>query len=305
MSVLPVQAVCFPRLDAHVEAGMHIRRMLLILLVLMGFLFPGRALCEEKPLWELGVGAGFLQMPDYRGSGENRRYLLPYPYFVYRGDILKVEKERISGRIFETERLLLDISFNGSVPVKSSDNPDRRGMPDLDPTFEMGPSLNITLLENKQDRYKLTLTVPVRAAFSTDFSSVRHEGWVFHPRLNFEKADMIPGSGVNVGLSAGPMFADQGYHRYYYTVDPAFATSLRAPYAAGGGYSGSTFTVGLNKILKPFILNAFVGLDFLQGATFENSPLVKNKYSMMYGFAVSWIFLQSSERVKKEMNGRP
>jgi outer membrane protein len=281
------------------EAGMHIRRLLLILFVLWGILSPGRALCEEEPLWELGGGLGFLQMPDYRGSGENRRYLLPYPYFVYRGDIVRVEKERISGRIFETERLLLDISFNGSVPVKSSDNPDRRGMTDLDPTFEMGPSLNITLFENRQDRYKLTLSLPVRAAFSTDFSSVRHEGWIFHPRLNFEKADMIPGSGVNMGLSAGPMFADQGYHRYYYTVDPAFATSLRAPYTAGGGYSGSTFTVGLNKTLNPFILNAFVSLDYLKGAVFEDSPLVKNKYSMMYGLAVSWIFLKSSERVQK------
>jgi MipA family protein len=284
---------------------MHIRHLLVIPLVLWGFLSPGRALCEEKPLWELGVGLGFLQMPDYRGSSESRSYLLPYPYFIYRGDILKVEKERISGRIFETERLLLDISFNGNVPVDSSKNQDRQGMPDLDPTFEMGPSLNITLLENRQDRYKLTLTLPVRAVFSTDFSSVHHEGWVFHPRLNFEKADVIPGSGVNLGLSTGPMFADQGYHRYYYTVDPIFATSSRSPYSAGSGYGGSTVTIGLNKILKPLILNAFISLDFLQGAVFEDSPLVKNKYSMMYGFAVSWIFLQSSERVRGKSNGHP
>lgn len=278
---------------------MHIRRLLVILFVLWGILSPGRALCEEEPLWELGVGLGFLQMPDYRGSDENRRYLLPYPYFVYRGDILKVEKERISGRIFETERLLLDISFNGSVPVDSADNQARKGMSDLDPTFEIGPSLNMTLLEDKQNRYKLSFTLPVRAAFSTDFASVRHEGWVFHPRLNFEKADMIPGSGVNLGLSAGPMFADRGYHRYFYTVDPAYATASRRPYAADGGYSGSTITVGFNKTLEPFIINAFVSLDFLQGAAFEDSPLVKNKNSVMGGFTVSWIFLKSSERVNK------
>lgn len=278
---------------------MHIRRLLVILFVLWGILSPGRALCEEEPLWELGVGLGFLQMPDYRGSDENRRYLLPYHYFVYRGDILKVEKERISGRIFETERLLLDISFNGSVPVDSADNQARKGMSDLDPTFEIGPSLNMTLLEDKQNRYKLSFTLPVRAAFSTDFASVRHEGWVFHPRLNFEKADMIPGSGVNLGLSAGPMFADRGYHRYFYTVDPAYATASRRPYAADGGYSGSTITVGFNKTLEPFIINAFVSLDFLQGAAFEDSPLVKNKNSVMGGFTVSWIFLKSSERVNK------
>jgi len=278
---------------------MQIRCPWVILFILLSILFPVRALCEEKPLWELGVGLGFLQMPDYRGSDENRRYLLPYPYFVYRGDILRVERERISGRIFETDRVLLDISLNGSVPVDSSKNQERQGMTDLDPTFEIGPSLNITLLEDRQDRYKLKLALPVRAVFSTDFSSVRHEGWVFHPRLSFENADIIPGAGLNLGLSVGPMFADQGYHRYFYAVDPAFATSLRAPYDAGGGYSGSTFTVGLNKTLSPFILNAFVSLDFLQGAAFEDSPLVKNKYSVMYGFAVSWIFLKSSERVQK------
>jgi outer membrane protein len=283
---------------------MRIRNPWVMLFGLLVFLSPARALCEEKPLWELGAGLAALQMPDYRGSDHNRRYLLPYPYFVYRGDVLRIERERISGRIFETERLLLDISFNGGVPVKSSDNPDRRGMADLDPTFEAGPSLSITLMEDRQDRYKLKLTVPVRAVFSTDFSSVRHEGWVFHPRLSFEKADMIPGSGVNVGLSAGPMFADQGYHRYYYTVDPAFATSSRAPYDAGGGYSGSTFTVGLNKALNPFILNAFVSLDYLKGAVFEESSLVKTRSSWMCGFTVSWIFLKSSRMVPQGGPGR-
>jgi len=277
---------------------MRIRRPFIHIFILLMLLSPVRAWCEEKPLWELGAGLLLLQMPDYRGSDENRRYLLPYPYFVYRGDILRVERERISGRIFETDRLLLDISLNGNVPVNSSENPDRRGMADLDPTFEIGPSLNVTLLENRQDHYKLKLTLPIRAAFSTDFSSVRHEGWVFHPRLVFEKADMIAGSGVNLGISAGPMFADRGYHRYFYAVDPPYATPARRSYEAGGGYSGSTLTVGLNKNIKPFIIGAFVSLDFLQGAAFEGSPLVKNKYAVMTGITVSWVFLKSSKMVE-------
>ena len=277
----------------------HFRRLFIQLFILGMVLSPVRAWCAEKPLWELGAGLFFLQMPDYRGSNENRRYILPYPYFVYRGEVLRVEKERISGRIFETDRLLLDISGHGSAPVSSSDNPDRRGMEDLDPTFEMGPSLKVTLLENRQDHYKLTFTVPIRAAFSTDLSSVRHEGWVFHPRLVFEKADMIAGSGLNLGISAGPMFADRGYHRYFYGVDPPYATPSRPAYEAGGGYSGSTLTVGLSKNLKPFIVSAFVSVDFLQGAVFEESPLVKNKYAVMAGFAVSWVFLKSSRMVEK------
>jgi len=278
---------------------MQIRHPWIILTLLLIALCPVRALCDDKPLWEAGVGLAVLQMPDYRGSDEYRGYLLPYPYLIYRGNILSVQRERISGRIFETDRLLLDISLNGSAPVDSSDNPDRRGMPDLDPTFEIGPSLNITLLENRQENFTLKLALPVRAFFSTDFSSVRREGWVFHPRLNFEKADMIPGTGLTLGISLGPMFADRDYHDYYYTVDPAYATPSRPPYDAAGGYSGSTATVGLSKIMNPVILGAFVSLDYLDGAVFEESPMVKTRYSWMYGFTVSWIFLKSTERVQK------
>ncbi|MCK9364515.1 MAG: MipA/OmpV family protein [Syntrophales bacterium] len=279
---------------------MRIRHVMMVTLMLSVFLLPSSAIGEEKPLWEVGAGLAVLQMPDYRGSDEKRLYLLPYPYIIYRGDILKVDRERISGRIFKTDRLLLDFSLFGSAPVDSSQNTARSGMSDLDPMFEIGPSLNIALLENRQDRYKLNLTLPVRAVFSTDFSSLRHKGWVFSPRLVFEKTDLIPESGLNLGISVGPMFADSVYHRYFYSVEPAYATAQRPSYDAGCGYSGSTLTLGLNKGFKQFIFNAFVSVDFLQGAVIEDSPLVKTRYSVMSGFSVSWIFLKSAKRVPAE-----
>jgi outer membrane protein len=276
---------------------MQIRRGLMTALILLGFLLPQHALCAEKPLWELGAGLALLRMPDYRGSDESRFYLLPYPYLIYRGDILKVDRERISGRIFKTDNLLLDISVFGSVPVRSSKNTARSGMPDLDPTFEIGPSLNIKLWENKPDHYKLNFILPVRAVFSTDFTSVRREGWVFSPRLSFEKENIIPETGLNLGISAGPMFANSDYHSYYYSVEPEYATSSRPAYSAGSGYSGSTLSVGFNKGHKQLIFNAFVSMDFLRGAVYEESPLVKTKYSFMYGFTVSWVFLKSEKMV--------
>jgi outer membrane scaffolding protein for murein synthesis (MipA/OmpV family) len=261
------------------------------------FLSAQNVIGGEKPLWEIGAGFALLRMPDYRGSDESRFYLLPYPYLVYRGDFLNVERERISGRIFKTDRLLLDFSLFGNVPVDSSHNNARSGMPDLDSTFEIGPSLNITLLENQPDSYKLNLALPVRAVFSTDFSSLSHEGWIFCPRLIFEKNDLISNTGLNLGISTGPSFADRNYHRYFYTVEPGYATAYRPSYEAGSGYSGSTLTIGLNKGFKQLIFNAFVSVDFLQGAVIEDSPLVKKKYSLMSGFAVSWIFLKSAKLV--------
>ncbi|MEN6374609.1 MAG: MipA/OmpV family protein [Smithella sp.] len=270
-------------------------RVLIFLLFLLIVLFPQGAASEEKPLWELGIGAAFLQMPDYRGSDEYKFYVLPYPYLVYRGDILKVDDRRISGRIFKTDRVLLDFSIFGSVPVESSDNTARAGMPDLDPTFELGPALRIIILENRPDDYKLSLTLPIRAVFSTDFSSLHREGWIFSPRINFEKGDIIPETGIKLGISAGPMFADSSYHDYFYTVEPAYATQVRPAYSAGGGYSGSTLTVGLGKEYKQFVFNAFVSADFLHGAVIEDSPLVKNRTSIMSGLSAAWVFYKSAK----------
>ena len=272
-------------------------RIFPVLLAIILLILPQQASGAEKPLWEVGVGGGFLMMPDYRGSDKTRFYLLPFPYAVYRGGIFRIEDKRLTARLFKTDRVTLDASGYGAVPVKSDENDARRGMQDLDPTFEIGPALRIKLLEAGENWYRLSVALPVRAVFSTDFRSVRYEGWVFSPRLNFEKGDVIPGTGLYLGVSTGPMFGDRGYHRYFYEVEPYYATAERPAYEADAGYSGSTFTVGLGKNYKSFRFQAFVSADFLQGAVFEDSPLVKTKTSWMSGFSVTWVFLKSKTTV--------
>jgi hypothetical protein len=56
----------------------------------------------------------------------------------------------------------------------------------------------------------------------------------------------------------------------------------------------------LGKAYEQFIFNAFVSADFLQGASFENSPLVKRETSIMSGISVSWIFFKSAKTVTVE-----
>jgi outer membrane scaffolding protein for murein synthesis (MipA/OmpV family) len=282
------------------DGRMVLIRFILILLMLVLPAATQMAAAAEKPLWELGVGGGFLLMPDYRGSDKTRAYLLPFPYAVYRGGIFRLEDKRISARLFATDRVTLDASGYGAVPVRSGDNDARAGMPDLDATFEFGPAIRIKLLDSKENKYRLNVALPVRAVFSTDFSSVRYEGFVFSPRLNFEKGDVIPGTGVYFGVSAGPMIANRGYHEYFYKVEPGYATVSRPAYAPGGGYSGSTMTVGLGKKYRQFIFNTFVSADYLKGAAFEDSPLVKKETSWMGGFSITWVFLKSKNMVKDE-----
>jgi len=66
-----------------------------------GLVSPASA--EEKPLWEAGLGVGIVSFPEYRGSSKHRTWVLPTPYFVYRGKILKTDRGGVRGAFFDSE----------------------------------------------------------------------------------------------------------------------------------------------------------------------------------------------------------
>jgi outer membrane protein len=256
---------------------------------------PCNAPAAELPLWEAGAGVAVLDFPDYRGSDERHSLVLPIPYLVYRGDFLKADRDSIRGQIFKNERFDLHLSVNGSIPVNSGDNAARRGMPDLDPTLEIGPNLTVMLL--RSDTMHLNLRFPVRAVIATDLSHARDEGWVFQPQINVDFYDRFPGPGWNFGLAAGPMFGDRRYHNYFYGVSPQFATADRPAYEAGGGYAGMQFIAALSKRYPSYWVGGFVRGDTLSGAVFEASPLVRQQNSYSVGIAASWVFSRSAKLV--------
>lgn len=257
----------------------------------------GAASAEEKPLWEIGFGFFTLTSPDYRGSDESRAYLLPFPYVVYRGDIIKVGRSGIYSRLLETDRVNFDLSADGSVPTDSSKNSARQGMPDLDATFEIGPALEVCLWRSCNGDRKLQFRVPVRAVFSTDFSSIESRGGSMHPNLNFDIKNLGPAGGWNFGVAAGPLYATEHYHDYYYEVAPPYATGTRPAYNAHGGYSGSRLTLALSKRFQHVWVGAFARYDTLSGVKFEDSPLVRSDHAFMAGVSVAWIFAVSERRV--------
>ncbi len=263
-------------------------------------MFATPLLAKEAPLWEAGAGLGYVDFPDYRGSDERHRYVLPVPYLVYRGDFLKVDREKVRGLFFKNDYAELDVSLSASVPVKSSDNAARRGMPDLDPTFEIGPSLNFFLLRSDARKMYLDLRLPVRPVIATDFSHARYVGYVFQPQLNLDVRDLGGHAGWNLGLAAGPIFGDKRYHDYFYGVSSAYATPTRPAYTARGGYAGSQFIVALSKRYPKYWVGGFVKWDTVHGAVFEDSPLVRKKQNFTSGFAVSWIFAESKDMVRED-----
>ena len=267
-----------------------------VLLSLGGLLvLPAQA--EIKPQWELGVGLAALDFPLYRGAEDRRSYLLPAPYVQYHGEILQISRDRMRALFFHRGPVELDFSVSGAVPVSSSDSVARRGMPDLDPTLEIGPSLNVHLYFEERRSTNLDLRLPLRKVIASNFSRFEEQGWLFQPQLALDFRN-VQQSDWNLGLLGSLLYADERYHQYFYDVAPQYATATRPAYSAGGGYSGAQVMTTVSKRYDSFWIGGFAKWDDLSGAAFVDSPLVKSRQSFAVGLMVSWILFSSDKRVE-------
>jgi len=276
---------------------MRLRCLLLAAFLIAARAAPGTA--DELPLWEAGFGFSGLSMPDYRGSSEQRSYLLPLPYMIYRGEILRSDRKGIYGQVFETDRVQLNISVDASVPVTSDRNAARSGMPDLDATGQIGPALEVCLVKNCEADSIVQFRLPIRAVVATDFSRAHGIGYIANPQLNFDFTKIGSGRGWNLGFAFGPLFATEQYHRYYYDVSQDYAISgVRSTYSARAGYSGSLILFAISKRFDRVWFGAYGRYDNLSNAVFADSPLVKTKHAYMAGIGFAWVFGESATLVQ-------
>ncbi|MDP2238783.1 MAG: MipA/OmpV family protein [Burkholderiales bacterium] len=264
----------------------------------LGASFSGHA--EQKPLWEAGLGVGAVTFPDYRGSDRTQTYVLPVPYFVYRGEFLKADRNGVRGRFFDSDRVELNVTMNASAPVDSRDNATRQGMSDLKPTVEIGPSLDLTLWRSGDKRTKLDLRLPLVTGVTVE-GSPQSTGWQFSPRVNLDLQDPGGMGGWNLGLVAGPLFGDRKKHQYFYSVAQQYATPERPAYEARRGYAGTQFLAALSKRFPSYWVGGFLRYDTLSGAVFGDSPLVRRSNYLAGGIAIAWIIGESSRMV--DVNG--
>ena len=97
------------------------------------------ALADQVPLWEAGAGA----VIDFTIAVRRREnYVLPIPYIIYRGDFSRLTARGAGSFFTVTARAGYREWFGAGQEQRA-----RQGMPNLDPTFEIGPSLNIMLYQ--------------------------------------------------------------------------------------------------------------------------------------------------------------
>jgi outer membrane scaffolding protein for murein synthesis (MipA/OmpV family) len=232
-------------------------------------------------------------LPHYRGSDQSRDWLLPVPYAVYRGKIFRATRDGARAVLLDSERFDLDVSVSGSAPTRSSDNRARAGMADLPATVEVGPNVNVMLARG--EGWKLDLRLPVHAVFTVQSHS-RAIGNTFSPVINLDAVL----AGWNVGVQAGPRWASGRYHGYFYDVAAPDATATRPAYSARSGNAGWRFTTGASRRFGALWVGTFMRADGLDGASFVDSPLVKQRHNLTYGLAMSWVFKTSDERVARQ-----
>jgi MipA family protein len=266
-----------------------------LLWVALTLSIPARA--ASLPLWEFGLGVGGLFFNDYRGASTRHVYPAPVPYFVYRGEFLRADRDGVHGRLFNRRYLELDFSVNATAPVFSRSSAVRAGMPNLEPTIELGPALLWHLWRSEEDRLRLDVHLPLREAI-TVASPPQAIGLIFAPSLNL---DSQPGgrlTGWNFGIMAGPLFAQQRYHEYFYGVAEQYATPTRPAYDAAGGYSGSQLLVSATRRFKSHWVGAYLRHDWLSGAVFADSPLVQTRSYWAGGVGFVWMISASSRMVE-------
>jgi outer membrane scaffolding protein for murein synthesis (MipA/OmpV family) len=250
----------------------------------------------DRPLWEFGLGAGAIAFMDYRGADSARVYPLPVPYFVYRGKLFRADRDGVRGLLARSPRVELNLSVYATTPVSSRHNSARAGMPELKPTVEFGPSLDVHLWRSGNERLRLDLRMPVRKAYTIE-RQPQSVGWFVAPRINLDLRDVAGHAGWDVGMFIAPLFADRQYHDYFYSVAPPFATPSRPGYQASGGYSGSELLVATSRRYRDFWFGAFVRYDSLSGATFLASPLVRSRSYWAGGVGFAWMIAESQRRV--------
>jgi len=263
----------------------------ILTLIILFFVGIPLACAEHLPIWEVHAGLASLRVPHYRGSASYNNLILPFPVVVYRGERLKIDDGRVRGLLFTSELVNLDISLAGSLPASPDDNSAREGMPQLDPTIEVGPSLNALIWQSKNQNTRLSVEFPVRLALSVNTSNfnLKDRGLTFAPVVSI-KHNYADWKGE---LAFGSSYASRRYHNYFYTVADEYATATRSVYQATKGNSGSHITLSMSKHFEKLSVIGFARFDWLSKATFIDSPLIERNNNLNIGFIVTWRVAES------------
>jgi outer membrane protein len=256
---------------------------------------------KSAPLWELGLGGGGTYTPDYPGSNQNHLWGIPFPFAIYRGEILHSDRRGgTRARLFQRASYELNFSAAGGLPSSSAGNTAREGMPNLEWFGDFGPRLMVDILQSTSGNL-LRFGLPVRVAFSANGQHIRDHGYTVAPEMLFDTPRVF-NSRFDVFTLLTVNWADRRFNAYFYGVEPAYAKPERPPYEASAGYllTDLTFGVITNFANDRIKVNTSFTLSDLDGMANHASPLYKQPYNYSVSMVLIWVFAKSSDKVKTD-----
>jgi MipA family protein len=246
------------------------------------------------PLWELGGVALGVSQQAYPGSDQQVQRALALPFFVYRGSVVRADRDTAGIRAIKTDNLEVDVGVAATFGASSNDIEARRGLRDLGTLVELGPRLKWKLgAAPGGGRWRAEF--PLRAVFDLS-DGAAHRGWSFEPELIFER-QARGGWFYNTSLSA--LVADQQLARTFYDVTRAQATATRPAYAARSGLVAWRLSASFSRSLSPdWRLFGFARIDTVAGAANEASPLVRQTTGATVGLGVAYTWMRSAQRAQ-------
>lgn len=265
-----------------------IRHLAPLLLCVLAAL-PARA--QQLPVFEVGVAGGGGSLPAYPASSQNQLRGLLVPYVIYRGSVVSADDGGLRARTSLADGIELSVSASGGINASSDDVTARQGMPDLQWLGEIGPNLRFILWrgENEASPARIVIDAPVRAVFSTDWSSVSFRGFTFAPDIAYERMHVFSPY-ARLRVSAGVLFGTDAFTDYFYDVAPEYARAGRPAYNAQPGYVGARLSVAYRlPITERLSILAGARVENFSGAANAGSPLFRTEWnaSVVAGFAFS------------------
>lgn len=242
------------------------------------------------PLWEAGVIGGGVSMPAYPASDERSARGIVFPYLVYRGKVFRSDESGLLARILRTERMELDLGFAASLPARSGSIDARAGMPNLGALGEVGPRLKVKIGPPATTQVQFEL--PVRAVIEAR-GGLHKRGWTAEPRLTWGAEDAS--KRLAYGTSFSAVFGDRSINRYFYEVEPQFATPARPAYAADNGLILVRLGASANyKLTRDLRVYGYLRAESYADSANRDSPLHRKSHGYAGGIAVAWIMGRSS-----------
>lgn len=255
---------------------------------------PALALAQDRaalPLWELGAFGGAVSQQAYPGADQQVNRALVLPWFVYRGEFLRADRNSLGVRAFKSPLMELDVGVSGAFGSSSDDITARRGMPDLGTLVEFGPRLTLNLGQAAGGRWRAEL--PLRGVFDLSDGGAQR-GIAFEPELQFDRATA---GGWRYSTSVSAVVANRRLADTFYGVAPQYATIARPAYAAQSGLVAWRLSLGVSRAITPdWSLFGFARVQTVAGAANRASPLVRQTTGASVGIGASYTWMRSERR---------